>query len=1252
MKWITAKQLEQWADSNPSAANSLPKIVSDLIRATSNNIRSIRFPSGEKGQIRGFDGYLVSKIEALNIPLGESFWEFGTNRDYIAKANGDFNKRSQEVSSEKQEQSSFVFVSPRAWDSSKKDNKLEDWIKEKKKKYKWKNIYYLDGVQLEAWLEQCPAVAAWHAKNTLQIAPQSGIRSTDEFWEDFSGRFEPPLTEEVLLCGRQKDAKEILRSLLSSNSLKRYLADTEEEVIAFAVAAIRKAKPRTRLLLESRTLVIDSLDAGRYCLASLNPTTFLLRGDAAKSPTQFAQTGSVIVPITPQQKNTEASPLRRPYIHELAKSLQSMGFSHADANKYAYGSGRSLTALARLIPSGATSQPLWLDDANLLLPLILINSWDIKYKLDREIVQKFANRAYNEYDFLLREKLFKSEYPIEFEGDVWKSKTPLDSLIHIGHLITEDHLKKLEEFILQVFSQKEIDTHTLSIQEHIELPSTSYSDWLQEGLAESLLMISVWGKNESLFPNLSNKTSEYFAEKIVKSLFQQPDSSIIEHRLLSYFSEATPKIFLNSIESLLSKNAALIETIFVETNNHGIPSSKHTYLLFALEELAWIPEYFEQTAIILTKLAHIDPGGRLGNRPIKSLQEIFCLWVPNTHATLEQKEYALEKIIDMHPNIGWNILVSLLPDYPNRTVMVKPKPRFRDMGAFTGLTYQQLWDTEDKMVLKAILLAGISIEKWETLISRMPAFSEDIFHNIVLALDKIFPQLAEQDCEFLWTKLKDKASFYQKLISKGEEKYTLKQEQIDTLDSLLSKHHPKNPLFFATYIFSQPGHLYHYDQESNQKIKDELLQEIIKDHGVIGLFELAQKTKNSYELLLALQRVDLSTDFLKEIIIKAIQKDDSLINLATSCYAIYIQRVEAAEAEHWTKEQAVFNGWKNETLTSLLHLWPEQTSTWHMVKRFDQDTYTQYWITKRAFMYKGHKLPFYRLILMNLRFDHAYNAMVNAWKRYNDLPTKLIFRILSCLVTEINKNPEKLNNDVVYHLEEILSELDQREDVNKHTLLQCEFALLPLLFNMKRELYIHTAMSINPELYHSIFMGTWGERKNITNDQDLEKDNNLRSLYYQLLDKFHIIPGRQGESYIDSAFLRDWIDKVRSLCQDADLVDLQDSKIGELLAHVSNDPEDEAWPHQAVRDQIDRLKNIHIENGIATERFNMRGVHGVDRENPGKQEKQFASTYSEYAKVTLSKWPQTSALLKNIAEGWMSHAEREVIRARQDKMRR
>nr|WP_295739763.1 hypothetical protein [uncultured Acidocella sp.] len=294
MRWITALQLETWARSLASEVK-LPEIVGDLILATAAEITDIRFPSGDKGRVRGFDGNLFSKTAALNVPEGRSLWEFGTDQDYKAKAKEDFDKRTSQVSPEEQKNITLVLVTPWSWDSSRV--KLEEWIQERKTTAAWKDLIVIDGVRLQAWLDYRPAVAARHARATFGIGQNGGIRSTDEFWADFTGQFSPPLTEDVLLCERESFAQQVLDRFLKPPFVLSFVADTADEVVAFAIAAIRKAPEEVRAHLELRTLVVDTREAGRMLPHDEN-TILLLRGDATRSPTQFSQTFSTLVPLS------------------------------------------------------------------------------------------------------------------------------------------------------------------------------------------------------------------------------------------------------------------------------------------------------------------------------------------------------------------------------------------------------------------------------------------------------------------------------------------------------------------------------------------------------------------------------------------------------------------------------------------------------------------------------------------------------------------------------------------------------------------------------------------------------------------------------------------------------------------------------------------------------------------------------------------------------------------------------------------
>ena len=382
MRWVTAMNLQQWADTL-QARTSFPALVADLIRATASNITDIRFPSGDKGQVRGFDGMLEATGMPPDVPDGRSIWEFGVTDGAVGKANSDYGKRTEQVDEAVRKETTFVFVSPRTWDHPKE--KLSDWVEAKRKLGDWKDVKYIDGAMLEDWLSACPAVAARWARYELRLMPSAGARSVDEFWEEFSNRFSPALVEQVPLAGRESQAEELLRGLNEGTGRLAYAADSPDEVLAFAVAAIRRAEPSVRFFLEARTLIVDTEDAAR-ALAGREGLIFLPRGQARGLAGLLSQYGPTIVSAGADEKRSNHVLLNRPHSSALGQAFVGMGFTEQQGYDIARRCGRSLAILARQRASGTAERPEWMDSAEPLLPALLAGAWVTSSNADQVVL--------------------------------------------------------------------------------------------------------------------------------------------------------------------------------------------------------------------------------------------------------------------------------------------------------------------------------------------------------------------------------------------------------------------------------------------------------------------------------------------------------------------------------------------------------------------------------------------------------------------------------------------------------------------------------------------------------------------------------------------------------------------------------------------------------------------------------------------------------------------------------------------------
>ena len=103
---------------------------------------------------------------------------------------------------------------------------------------------------------------------------------------------------------------------------------------------------------------------------------------------------------------------------------------------------------------------------------------------------------------------------------------------------------------------------------------------------------------------------------------------------------------------------------------------------------------------------------------------------------------------------------------------------------------------------------------------------------------------------------------------------------------------------------------------------------------------------------------------------------------------------------------------------------------------------------------------------------------------------------------------------------------------------------------------------------------------------------------------------------------------------------MAEQQIGHVLLHVPNGA-DGVWPHQALRDILERLKNPQVEKGIEVEIYNSRGVVTRDPVAGGGPERHLASQYAGWAAALNQRWPRTAELLRRVAEKYDREAQAE-----------
>ena len=402
---------------------------------------------------------------------------------------------------------------------------------------------------------------------------------------------------------------------------------------------------------------------------------------------QFSSVGSLLVPLGRQQRGTATPILPRPTGYAMGMAIRTMNIEENLALTLARGCGRSLTALARLRPSGALQQPTWLAKGQDLLPAILAGAWDTSNSLDRAIVEQIGGGApWGEIEKRFRGFQRDDDPPFDLEGTVWKVRAPMDAFVRIGPPIGLGDAELLRAAMVTVFStiEAEADPNDIFLRPN----PTGYSDWLREGLATTLLRLAVWSEPAEV--NLGGETGQAFANRVLNELPGLRTDARLWTSLrneLPLLAEAAPDPLLSALERMLEGDGSLIRPIFEEHHLPGwpFPETRHIGVLRALETLAWDPEHFRRAVLVLAGLAAIDPGRRQGNRPVQSLGEIFLLWNPKhqrlVRPTLKRSRRDCRKISRSRLDANHYAARSAWRFEPNRKTQIT---RSRRRGSATG----------------------------------------------------------------------------------------------------------------------------------------------------------------------------------------------------------------------------------------------------------------------------------------------------------------------------------------------------------------------------------------------------------------------------------------------------------------------------------------------------------------------------------------------------------------------------------------
>lgn len=1143
------------------------------------------------------------------------------------------------------------------------ENKLE-WIKNLSNT-KWKKVKIYDAQDITKWLDNEPSVEIWFEIKHIGNFPINGVVLPEEFWENWITGFKNKLNSNIILGGRENEKLKLVESI-KNPSIITIQSVSREESLAFIMASFITDNYAKDTFFH-KCFIIDNPLSFKYLIEKKDHLILIPRFEDFNILNLALHKGhTVIVPIGLDDISNWENKISLPTLDRdsFVKSLVESGYSDEIAIKLSKESARNITILRRQLEFTRTI-PQWAKAENIkdIIPLLFVGRWSDDNEKDRALISELAGTSYETYMFKLKEWLYTSDSPILKIGNFWRLASPLDAWSNCSHFLSYTDLEKLNNSFLKVLSEKN-PAFEVSAKERLfgnEGENIVFSSWVKEGLTQSLIIISVFGDKLKIDLPFS---SQLWVDKIFSLLLSNDDIIVwksFEH-FLPQIAEASPESFLNSLEFQLSKNKSIINDLFKEEDGFTSPSSYHTGLLWGLENIAWIPEYLSRVSVVLTKLAAIDPGGRLSNRPINSLIEIFKPWHYQTLANFKERIEVLQLIAKTEKVIAWKLLCAMLPDnhsigFPTH----KMRWRLFDEILEKSISYQEIWYTHSAVIDLLISLFDNSESKLANIIeiSSSNTLLQYDRKKIIEFLDSQINNVIQTDF-IAWATLRE-------ILSKNrtfpDSDWALPETELEKYQEFYNRLTPKDEIVKNIWLFND----YNINLPQGFKYPDisyEVKEKVIKEKRIEALKSLFLKLgiEKVVKLSFEVKQPWIYGDILAQII----DDEDYITKYICSQLILEKNKLGFVQSFFWRKSilngiDWIFNifeklknfGFDNSALANLLLSLEQTRVLWEKLNKLDIGIQDNYWINIKPRFF-GLSIEDEEYGLNKLLIYRRFYSAIDACSHNSTLiASSILAQILEKAATE--EAIEAVNFDG-YVINNIFESFDKKEDIDRDTLIKLEWLYLPVLssFGSKRSpKKLYEELASNPLFFVDILKCVYKAKDEIeTEDEKKEIDNNKylnrAKQAYDLLNGWNKIPGVNGKFEIDVKILNEWIRSARELANKCGRLEVADMHIGKLLAQYPE--ENENWPPDEICQIIEQINTDSIKNNFSSATFNKRGSSTRGAFEGGDIERGHAKYFEILALNHRNKFPIVASVLSRLAKGYIEDAKQMDKRAEIDKL--
>jgi hypothetical protein len=1188
----------------------------------------------EGGAAHGWDGTATS-TGSIYLPAGELRFEFGTSVDPKRKARDDYNKRLNILPCDVE--AIFVFATPRNWPGAM------HWSFERTTEARFSGVKAIDAHVLEGWLQATPSVHYWISER-LGYRPRD-VQTIEFWWNVFQGKTTIPLPARFFTAGRSLEIDELRAALTSAgrdDAIVCIQAPWRDDALAFAYAALESSED-----LLNRTVVVKDGAAWQRLVESTVPLILIPQFEGELNFPLVLSQGHRVILIAESNvvvRNTSAKNIALGKVDRVAarEALEPAVLDSRRADAMVALARRSMAAFFRSLAIDPRLRvPAWMaddDNAAIVAPLVLVGSWT-NGESDLKIIEKLTGRSRDDVDRVLTSLAGRPDAPFTRSGGVWRLISPVEAALFLLPKVTGSGFVKwgdvASDVLLEPDPYRGMDSFARVAAMGSEIVP-SYSETLKAGLAKGLALAASSNDQLDLVPPM-----QFCIDGIVRRLLDAASADETGSHweslagVLPFLAEASPDVFQDAVGSDLDRPNPVLRTMFKDSGTDALfgPSSPHPNLLWAIECLCWSPLFFGCSADLLARLSTLDPGGRLSNRPIESLQNILLGWAPQSGASVDEKISVVAALLQRQPEAGWKLALRVWPSRHGFAVAPHP-PTYRDWTPEReSVTYADWGRFIDELIKLVMVAVAEDFSHWLELIPRIAELPPQFRHDVIERLREVVSNQGwtAEERYLIWGVLSSEADRHE---GYPDSDWAMSAEEVAEYRSIADSLGTSNDVRRSSSLFKWRAHVNGfrlgeegYDVEL-KRLQGEALDEVLLK-GVAALKALVVGVDRPDEIGRLLGANNFAPE---DEVLEWLNSDDTKLKDSAKNFAAVRVNVEGIEWLHEVLARpALAVGPARELLMLIV---PFGRNYWIGIASLSEDLQSAYWRGVRPYKVPADELPeAVRLLLEHGRTLGAVMVLSGALHGGEAIDIELLKEVLSALSAGAEPSKDTTMNS--YYVGTLL-EYMERECPDDDDLPGFEFAFFEAFNDQQRSRALYRSLARDSsgfvQLVSALYRSDDEPKRALTSQQQV-----FNHLAYVVIHEWRYLPGSIDGGVIDAGQLTEWVRSARLAFLDSGRTAIGDEQIGEILAS-SPIGEDGVWPAEAVRELIESIGSRRMDAGLHIGRKNRRGTTSRGLFDGGNQERALENTYREMAAKIATRWPRTARLLRGIADSYQSEA--------------